>query len=129
MDLILYWIVQLLTLSVSVLIVTYILPNISVKGFGTAVVVALIYGLFKFFLTGILTILSLPLIVITLGLFYFVINAFLLWITSKVVENFEIKGCITTVIAAFLISVIEVLLRYLTTSAFFSMQKMLALSL
>ena len=129
MDLILYWIVQLLTLSVSVLIVTYILPNISVKGFGTAVVVALIYGLFKFFLTGILTILSLPLIVITLGLFYFVINAFLLWITSKVVENFEIKGCITTVIAAFLISVIEVLLRYLTTFAFVSMEKMLALSL
>ncbi len=113
MDIILHWIIHLLTLSVSVLIVTYILPSISVKGFGTAVVVALIYGLFKFFLTGILTILTLPLIVITLGLFYFVINAFLLWITSKVVEGFEVKGCVTTVIAALLISVIEILIHHL----------------
>ncbi len=121
MDLIIHWIIQLLALSVSVLIVTYILPGINVKGFGTAVVVALIYGLFKFFLTGILTILSLPLIIITLGLFYFVINAFLLWITSKVVEGFEVKGCITTVIAAFLISVIEILIRYLTTVIFYKL--------
>lgn len=124
MDLIIHWIIQLLVLSVSVLIVTYILPGINVKGFGTAVVVALIYGLFKFFLTGILTILSLPLIIITLGLFYFVINAFLLWITSKVVEGFEVKGCITTVIAAFLISVIEILIRYLTTVIFYKLIKM-----
>lgn len=121
MDLILHWIIHLLTLSVSVLIITYILPSIRVKGFGTAVVVALIYGLFKFFLTGILTILSLPLIVITLGLFYFVINAFLLWITSKVVEGFEVKGCITTVIAALLISVIEICIRYLIAVVYVNM--------
>ncbi|RKU27045.1 phage holin family protein [Candidatus Poribacteria bacterium] len=124
MDLILHWIIQLLALSVSVLIITYILPGINVKGFGTAVVVALIYGLLKFFLTGILTILSLPLIILTLGLFYFVINAFLLWITSKVVEGFEVKGCITTVIAAFLISVIEILIRYLTSVIYYNVIEM-----
>ena len=122
MGLILHWIIHLFTLSVSVLIVTYILPGVRVKNFGIAVVVALIYGLLKFFLTGILTILSLPLIVITLGLFYFVINAFLLWITSKVVEGFEVKGCITTVIAALLISVIEILIRYLFAVLYVNIQ-------
>ena len=122
MSIILHWIIHLLTLSVSVLLVTYILPGVRVKNFGTAVVVALFYGFFKFFLTGILTILSLPLIVITLGLFYFVINAFLLWITSKVVEGFEVKGCIITVIAALLISVIEILIRYLFSVLYVSIQ-------
>ena len=122
MGIILNWIIHLIILSVSVLLVTYILPGVRVKNFGTAVVVALFYGLFKFFLTGILTILSLPLIVITLGLFYFVINAFLLWITSKVVEGFEVKGCIITVIAALLISVIEILIRYLFAVLYVSIQ-------
>lgn len=121
MELILQWIIHVLTLSVSVLIVTYILPGINVKGFRTAVVVALIYGLLKFFLTGILTFLTLPLILITLGLFFFVINAFLLWITSKIVEGFEVKGCITTVIGAFLISVIDSLIHYLYTVVFNNM--------
>lgn len=70
------WLIHLLTLSVSVLIVTYILPNVRVKGFGTAVVVAFIYGILKFFFTGIFILLSLPLLILTFGLFYFVINAF-----------------------------------------------------
>ncbi|MCG9126940.1 phage holin family protein [Candidatus Poribacteria bacterium] len=113
MEIILHWIIHILILSVSVFIVTNILPGINVKNFGTAIVVALIYGLFKFFLTGILTILSLPLLLITLGLFFFVINAFLLWITSILVENFEVKGCFTTVFAAILISLLELSIRFL----------------
>lgn len=101
------WLIHLLTLSVSVLIVTYILPSVRVKDFRTAVVVALVYGILKFFFTGIFILLSLPLLILSFGLFYFVINAFLLWITNKFVIGFEIKGFFNILFAAVLISLIE----------------------
>ncbi len=106
------WILNLLVLSASVLIVTYILPAVRVKGCATAVGVALVYGIFKFLFTGILVFLSLPFIILTLGLFYFVINAFLLWITNKLVDGFEIDGFLNTLFAAVLISIIETVIRF-----------------
>ena len=106
------WILNVLVLSASVLIVTYILPAVKVKGCSTALVVALVYGIFKFLFTGILVFLSLPFIILTLGLFYFVINAFLLWITNKLVEGFEIEGFLNTLFAAVLISIIETVIRF-----------------
>ncbi len=57
---------------------------------------------------------SLPLIILTLGLFIFVVNAVLLWITDRVVNNFEISGFGTTILAALCISVINSLLRYIS---------------
>ena len=53
------------------------------------------------------------LIVLTFGLFYFVINAFLLWLTDKLIDGFEVKGLFNTLIAAFLISLIDALLRWI----------------
>ena len=105
-------IINLLILSVSVFVVTQILPSVRIKGFSTAVVVALIYGVLKVLLTKILVLVSFPLMVITLGLFYLVINAFLLWIADKLIEGFEIKGFVNTLIAAFLISVIDAVLHW-----------------
>ena len=46
------------------------------------------------------------------GLFKFVINAFLLWVTDKLMDDFEIEGFGTTLIAAFLISIIDSMLRW-----------------
>ena len=99
-------------LSISVFVVTQILPSVRIKGFSTSVVVALVYGVLKVLLTKILVVLSLPLMFVTFGLFYFVINAFLLWITDKLIDGFEIKGLLNTLVAAFLISVIDTLLHW-----------------
>lgn len=106
------WLINLLILSVSVFVVTQILPSVRIKGFSTAVVVALVYGVLKVLLTKILVVLSLPLMFVTFGLFYFVINAFLLWITDKLIDGFEIKGLLNTFVAASLISVIDTLLHW-----------------
>lgn len=117
------WFIELLVLSTSVFVVTHILPSVHVKNFhilpsvyvknfGTAVVVALVYGILKMLFRGVLIFLSLPLMIVTLGLFYFVINAFLLWITDKLIDGFEIKGFFTTIIAAFLISLIDTVLHW-----------------
>jgi len=106
------WLLEWLALSVSVFIVAQILPSVRVRNFATAVVVALIYGVLKFLLGKILFWFSLPLIIVTLGLFYFVINAFLLWITDKLIEGFEIRGFGHTIIASLLISLFDVVLRW-----------------
>ena len=51
--------------------------------------------------------------IFTFGLFFFVINAFLLWLTDKLIPGFEIKGLFSTLFAAFLISLIDALLRWI----------------
>ena len=88
------------------------MSSVYIKNFGTALVVALVYGLLKLLLTKILVILSLPFIILTLGLFYFIINAFLLWITDKLIDGFKIKGIFSTIIASILISILDAVLHW-----------------
>ena len=96
-----------LVLSLSVFIVTHLLRAVYVKNFGTAAVVALVYGVLKLVLGKVLLLLALPFLIVTLGLFYFVINAFLLWLTDQLIDGFEIKGFFNTLIASVLISLID----------------------
>ena len=107
------WLLHWLILSVSVLVVTRLMPSVRIKGCATAVFVAFVYGILKLLLTKILVFLSLPLMILTFGLFYLVINAFLLWLTDKLIPGFEIKGAFSTLFAAFLISLIDALLRWI----------------
>lgn len=101
-----------LSVSLSVFLVAWIMPSVRVRSFGVALGVAAIYGVLKFFLSWILLILSLPLIFITLGLFYFVINAFLLWMTDKLIDGFEIDSFLSTLFASVMISILDLVLRW-----------------
>ena len=107
-NLLLNWLI----LSISVFVVTKLMSSVHIKNFGTALVVALVYGILKLLLTKILVLFALPFIILTLGLFYFVINAFLLWITDKLIDGFEIKGFFSTIIASILISIIDTVLHW-----------------
>ncbi len=100
-------IVNILILSVAVFLVAKFLPGIQIKNFGTAIIVAIVYSVINFLVGWLLVFLALPFIIITLGLFKFVINAFLLWVTDKMIDDFEIKDFLTTLIAAFLITIID----------------------
>ena len=106
------WLLDLLILSISVFIVTKLLSTVYIRDFGTAIIVALVYGVLKLVLGKLLVLLSLPLMVLSLGLFYFVISAFLLWLTDKLIDGFEIKGFLNTIIAALLISIIDTALHW-----------------
>jgi putative membrane protein len=103
----------LLLLSVAVFLVAQLLPGIRLKNFGTAVIVAVVYSLISYLLGSILLFLALPFMIITFGLFKFVINAFLLWITDKLVDDFEIDGIGTTLLAAVLITIMDSVLRWI----------------
>ncbi len=100
-------ILNILILSVAVFLVAQLLPGIRIKNFLTAVIVAIVYSIINFLAGWLLVILSLPLIVLTVGLFKLVINAFLLWITDKLIEDFEIEGMLTTLAAAVLITLVD----------------------
>jgi putative membrane protein len=104
---------NILLLSVAVFVVAQILPGVRIKGFGTAVVVAVVYSVINFLLYRILVFLSFPLMIVSLGLFAIIINAFLLWLTDLLIEDFEIRGFGTTIIASILISLSNMVLRWI----------------
>ncbi len=97
-------ILKIVLLGAAIFGIAQILTGVRLKSFGTAVVVAIVYSLINFLLKGILVFFSLPFVIITLGLFLLVINAFLLWITEKLVSDFSIKDTGTLILAAVLIT-------------------------
>ena len=106
-----FW--NILLLSISVFLVAQLLPGIRLKNFGTAVAVAIVYSLVSYLLGWLLVLISLPFIFITFGLFKFVINAFLLLLTDKMMDDFEIDGISTTLLAAILITIVDSILRWI----------------
>jgi len=106
-------IINVLILSVAVFLVAQLLPGIRVKNFYTAILVAIVYSLINFFTGWLLVLLSLPFMIITFGLFKLVINAFMLWLTDKLMEDFEISDVLTTFIAAALITFVDSAVRWM----------------
>jgi putative membrane protein len=106
-------IIKILILSVSIFLIAKLLPGIRVKSFRTAIGVAVVYSIINFLVGWILKLLALPLILITFGLFIFMINATLLWITDKIIDDFEIDGFGLTILAAFLITIVNSILDWI----------------
>jgi len=87
--------------------IPYLLAAVNIKDFGTAMVVALIIGLLNTFIRPVLFVLTLPVNVLTLGLFTLVLNGLMFWVTSRLVDNFTITGFWWAVLAAVIYSVIS----------------------
>jgi putative membrane protein len=78
--------------TIAILIAAYILPGVTVRTFGAALVTALVLGLINAIIRPILIFLTLPLTILTLGLFIFVLNALLVLLTSAIVPGFDVKS-------------------------------------
>ena len=89
------------------------LPGVRLKSYGTAVIVALVYGLLTYFLFWLIALIAFIPMMLSLGLFGLVINAFLLWVTDKLIDDFEIDSVRTTLIMAVLLTVGKFILRLL----------------
>jgi len=103
--------IEFLLFSGVVVIAAKTLPGIRLKSNSTAILVALVYSILNLVLGGLLGFLSFPFIIITLGLFYLVINTFLLWLTDKILDSFEIIDLKTTFLAALLLTVGKMAIR------------------
>ncbi|MDO8492786.1 MAG: phage holin family protein [bacterium] len=90
-----------------------LIPGIVVADFTTAVVVALVLGVLNIFIRPLLLILTLPVNVLSLGLFTFVINALLFWLVAFFVKGFEVSGFVAAFLGALLITLVKWLLDHL----------------
>ena len=93
------------------------LPGVRMKSFGTAVVVSLVYGLLNYFLFWVLAFVSFIPMILSLGLFGIVINAFILWMTDKLIDDFEISSLGMTILTAVLLTLGKYALGALLTLA------------
>lgn len=84
--------------------------GIVVGGFGSALVAALVMGLLNLFVRPILVVLTLPVTLLSLGLFFFVINAFMFWIASAVLEGFQVASFAHALLGSVLYSVMGVII-------------------
>lgn len=96
-----------LTLTGAILLASYLLGGIKVSGFFSALGAAAILGILNAFFRPVALLLTLPINVLTFGLFTFVINAVMLKMASGVISGFEVHGFWTAVFGALLISLVS----------------------
>ena len=109
MRLVLVWVLN----AIALLAVAYLYPGVQVQDWKAAAIAALVLGLVNTLVKPILVLLTLPVTVLTLGLFLLVLNALLFWGVSEVVTGFHVNGFWAALIGALLYSVIGWLLSKL----------------
>ena len=109
MKLLLIWLLNALAL----LAVAYFVPGIHVAGFAAALLAALVIGLVNMLIRPILVLLTLPITVLTLGLFILVINGVLFYAVGHWLQGFEVKTLLAGIIGALLYSIFSWLLSAL----------------
>ncbi|MEK7672400.1 MAG: phage holin family protein [Patescibacteria group bacterium] len=93
--------------AAAVMLAAYLLPSVVVDSFGTALIVALVLGVVNVLLKPILIILTLPINILTLGLFTLVINAALILLTDGMVQGFAVGGFWSAVIFSLILAVVN----------------------
>ena len=88
MSFLLHWLIRALAIGIT----AYLLPGVRLSSFAAAIVTALVLGLINTFIRPLLLLFTLPLNILTLGLFTFVINAALIMLTSAIVPVFVVAG-------------------------------------
>lgn len=104
------FLIRALVNGFAIYLIAQIVPGISVSSVLAAVGAGLVLGLINAVVRPILIVLTLPVTLVTLGLFLFVLNAFCLWLTSELVKGFEVHGLWPAIFGALLISVVSWLL-------------------
>jgi len=107
MRLLLNWVLS----ALAVWIVSQIVPGVHVNGVTAALIAALAIGFINATLGAVLKIITFPLTLVTLGLFWFVINALMLKLASAVVPGFQVHGFVAAFIGAIVLSVVNLLLK------------------
>ena len=107
--LVINWILSALAL----LIVAHVVPGFEVSGFRTALIAALVIGLVNATLGLFLKIITFPLTILTLGVFWFVINALVLELVSGHLRGFEVHGFWPAFFGAIVLSLVNMMLRWL----------------
>ncbi len=107
MKILIHWLVS----ALAIIITAYILPGVYVHGFWTALVLAVVLGAINVTLRPVLILLTLPLSILTLGLFALVINGLLVLLTTKIVPGFIVTNLGWAIIFGMVLSVVNWILK------------------
>lgn len=107
MGLLITWLVS----GLSIFIAAHIIPGVEVADLTSALIVAVVLGIINTFLKPILTILTLPITIVTLGLFSLVLNALLIMLASRIVTGFTVSGLLPAILFSIVLSIVNSILN------------------
>jgi putative membrane protein len=105
--------IKWLIMAVSIIVSSYLIPGVRINGFFTALWVAFFLGIVNVLIKPILILITLPINILTLGLFTLVINALLILLASSALKGFEVSGFWIAVLFGIVLSFINHLIGYL----------------
>ena len=106
MKLLLKWLLS----AASLLFVAYVYSGVEVQSFTSALIAAFVIGLFNVVLRPVLVLLTLPVTIVTLGLFLFVINALMFWAAATVLSGFQVNGFVAALVGSLIYSLLGMLI-------------------
>jgi putative membrane protein len=107
-----------LLLASALLFVAYVYDGVQVRSFSSAMLAAFIIGLLNTFVRPILVVLTLPVTLVTVGLFLFVINALMFWAAAQLLSGFEVRGFVAALVGSLIYSVLGVVIESALESLF-----------
>jgi len=105
-------------LAAALLLVAHLYPGVEVKSFSSALLAAFVLGLFNTLVRPLLVLLTLPVTLLTLGLFLFVINALMFWAAASVLDDFNVAGFSAALIGSLLYSLCGMVIDVAVESVF-----------
>ncbi len=103
--------IQLALNVLALLVVDYVVPGFHIDGIRTAIVAAIVIGVINTFIRPVIQIIALPISILTLGIFAFLINVTLLWYAALIVPGFEIATFASAAISAIALSLVNAFLH------------------
>lgn len=107
------FIIKLIISTVAVIIVAKLLPNVTVDSYYAGLLVAIVLAFLNSVVKPILTVLTIPITVVTLGLFLIILNGLIIIFADKLVDGFEVKGFFTALIFSFILSIVTGILNFI----------------
>lgn len=101
---------RLVISTLAILVAANVVPGVFVASTTTAIIVAIVLGVLNTFLKPVLQILALPITILTLGLFYFVVNVFIIYLATFLVDGFAISGFISALLFGLVVSIVSAIL-------------------
>ena len=101
------WIPKLLLNAAALIIASYLLPGVEVVDFYSAVIVAIVLAILNAFVKPLLIIVTIPITILTLGLFLFCINVIIILIADSLIDGFEVSGLLWALLLSFVMSVLN----------------------
>ena len=95
--------------AAALVLIAYFYPGVELHGWGPALIAALVLGLVNALVRPILIVLTLPVTILTLGLFIFVINALLFWFVAEIVHGFAVTGFGAALVGSILYSILTLI--------------------